>query len=36
MARNNEISDVLIDVVKAAAIAIIGFIVIKGILDVMH
>ena len=33
MRRGTDISDVLIDIIKIAAIAIIGFIVIRGILQ---
>lgn len=33
MRRGTDISDVLIDVIKAAAIAIIGFIIIRGLLQ---
>ncbi len=33
MAKNNELSDILIDVIKIAAIAIIGYIVIMGIIQ---
>ncbi len=33
MRRNSDISDILIDIIKAAAIAIIGYIIIKGILE---
>ncbi len=33
MAKETDISGILIDLVKAAAIAIIGFIVIRGILQ---
>ncbi len=33
MSRKTDISDVLIDVIKAAAIIIIGYIIIRGILQ---
>lgn len=33
MSRKRDISDILIDIIKAAAIAIIGFIIIKALLQ---
>ena len=33
--RQTDISDVLLDIIKAAAIAIIGFIIIKVLLQVV-
>jgi len=33
MSRQKDMSDTLLDVIKAAAIAIIGFIVIRGLLQ---
>lgn len=35
MRRGNDLSDIMIDIVKAAAIAIIGFIVIRGLLQAL-
>lgn len=33
MRKGTDISDILIDIIKVAAIAIIGFIIIKGLLQ---
>lgn len=33
MGKNNDVSDTVLDVIKAAIIAIIGFIVIQGLLQ---
>ena len=35
MARRTDFSDIMIDIIKIAAIAIIGFIIIKGLLQVV-
>ncbi len=36
MTRGTDISDIIIDILKAAAIAIIGFIVIRGLLQALN
>lgn len=33
MAKRNDINDILIEIIKIAAIIILGYIVIKGLLD---
>lgn len=33
MGKHNDLSDTLIDIIKAAAVAIIGFIIIKALLQ---
>lgn len=33
--KNTDISDILIDIVKVAAIVIIGFIIIKALLQIL-
>lgn len=33
MSRQKDLSDILIDIIKAAAIAIIGYIVIRGLIQ---
>jgi len=35
MRRNSDISDTLIDIIKIAAIAVLGYIVIKGLIQAL-
>ena len=35
MARKLDLSDMMLDIIKAAAIAIIGYIVIRGLLEAL-